>query len=103
MVRHVMKPSSKRAVAWAFFSSIVYILSYENDPYDLAYKLVPLLVPRNKNFQTVCSFVMLIDIILFFFTADLKDGATEQRSEEDKLVLEELKQRVDHSDQKLTR
>ena len=50
------------------------MVSYVNDAFDLAFGTVSLLSPNKKTFQTFCSFIMLVDIVLFFFIADSKDG-----------------------------
>ena len=73
MVRYIILPTSTYNIIWTFFTSIIYLISYANDSFDIAFNLKPILVPWVKTFQTVCSFIMLIDITLYFFTADIRD------------------------------
>ena len=63
---------------------MIYMISYMNDAFDLAFGTVSLLSPLKKTFQTVCSFFMLVDIVLFFFIADSKDGRQQTSEEESK-------------------
>ena len=86
LVKYIVLPTNMWFIPWSLFTSLIYVFSYWNDSFDLAFGLVPILLPWKKTLQTLCSLIMLIDIFTFFFVADRKDGREllqkEQKKEE---------------------
>ena len=74
LIKYIILPTNPYYIAWLTFISIVYIVSYWSDLFDMAFDLTPLLIPRVKIQQSLCSFLMIIDIVLYFFVAKDKDG-----------------------------
>ena len=74
MVKYIILPTNLYYIVWISFISLVYIISYGTDLFDMAFALTPLQIPSVKHLQTVCSFLMIIDVLSGFFVAKDKDG-----------------------------
>ena len=90
LVKRIMLPTSKSKLSWDTFVCFIYLNSLYDDSFFFVMGLWPLTVPSLKLAQTVCSFIMLIDIWLNFFTAFEK----EMRIEIDEGELEESKTKL---------
>ena len=73
-VQYIFLPTSPYLIPWSTFTCILYVASFYNDCLTLATGLYTLLIPWRKIMQTVASFVMFIDSMIFFITAYRKES-----------------------------
>ena len=89
MVKFVFTPEKKVYQIFFMWSTICYFISYFMDPFEISFRLQPLLSPRRKTLQTILSANMLVDIFLMFFTAYQKEAIIKLQDE----TLENKKQK----------
>ena len=74
LVQYIFLPTNSYLIPWSSFTCVLYVVSFYNDCLTLATGLYTLLVPWRKTMQTVASFVMFIDSMIFFITAYRKES-----------------------------
>ena len=65
----MIRPYNKYLIMWNLLMTLGYLVAIFTDSLIIAFHLNPLLDPTFCRFQTALSFLMLIDIVLKFFTA----------------------------------
>jgi len=73
MGNYILTPSSSYHQYYGILMAQVYLISLFIDPYHMSFGLVPLYGWKNKTVQSICSGLILIDIISNFITAYPKD------------------------------
>jgi len=68
---YFVHPENKYLIAWNFFMNFGYIISFFITPYTLAFNVDPL--DDVQGIELFLDFMMLIDIVLTFFTATIID------------------------------
>ena len=73
-MQYIFLPTNPYIIPWSTFTCVLYVVSFYNDCLTLATGLYTLLVPWRKTMQTVASFVMFMDSMIFFITAYRKES-----------------------------
>jgi len=85
--KFVINPYSKYLIAWQLTMTMVYLVAIILDSFIMSFHLQPLREPDINFWQTLFSFLMVIDIFLKFFIAFIstKQSTDEGSSDEEDL------------------
>ena len=83
--KFVINPYSKYLIGWQLTMTLVYLVAIILDSFIMSFHLQPLKEPDINFWQTLFSFLMVIDIFLKFFIAFIstKQSSDEESSDED--------------------
>ena len=83
--KYVISPFSKRLIAWNIFMTFLYLLAIIMDTLIIGFHLRVLKIPEINVWQSIFSFIMIIDIFLKFFVAQrsLVSDQTDQDTDDE--------------------
>ena len=73
MRKYILTPTSRNFMYYASLMTLMYGISFFLEPYIVCFDLYPILSSKVKTIQSILSVLMVLDIVLHFFTAFPKE------------------------------
>lgn len=83
MSRFIMLPNNKYVIFWNVFMGVIYLSSIVFDTTMFAFKFQPLAHKGHATWNSIFSALMLLDVIVNFFTAIPRASQNQEDSEEE--------------------